>query len=397
LNSFKAAGSLSRFLADRTGSDDYRKHLGLISLVRRDFEALSERLSNQALLAGGQRVDRIILYIDDLDRCSAQTVVDVLQAVHLLLAFKLFVVVVGVDSRWLLSSLAVHYAELRGKDGHGGTQGQLATPQLYLEKIFQIPYTLRPMSADGFSRLIAHVMKPTLEGGAGTPSPPTAAAATQEAAHDLRISTISPSAGSTPIVTEDSTNFAAKTSSDGPAPASPVPNASPPVEDILVHEEALAVRPWEVRFAQSLHAFIPSPRAAKRLSNTYRLLKARLPLGQLGSFEGSDTLPGEFQVPMLLLAVLICEPDAAADWYLMLLESADGYASLADALVVTPPSGSSSSPDPGLSVRADLAARMQPLASAATFPRDVTLLKSWIPRVARFSFDLSRRMERIEA
>ncbi len=211
------------------------------------------------------------------------------------------------------------------------------------------------MSTDGFSRLIAHVMKPTVEGGAGTSSPPTAAADTQErrtrlaSLHGLAVGRLGSDRhrGSTELRSEDFIR-------PGRAPASPVPNASPPVEDILVHEEALAVRPWEVRFAQSLHAFIPSPRAAKRLSNTYRLLKARLPLGQLGSFEGSDTLPGEFQVPMLLLAVLICEPDAAADWYLTLLESADGYASLADALVVSPPSGSSSSPDPALSVRAEL-------------------------------------------
>ncbi len=41
------------------------------------------------------RIDRIVLYIDDLDRCPEVKVVEVLQAVHLLLAYPLFVVVVG--------------------------------------------------------------------------------------------------------------------------------------------------------------------------------------------------------------------------------------------------------------------------------------------------------------
>ncbi len=44
-------------------------------------------------------LNRIVLYIDDLDRCPPKRVVEVLQAVHLLLAFELFVVVVGVDAR----------------------------------------------------------------------------------------------------------------------------------------------------------------------------------------------------------------------------------------------------------------------------------------------------------
>ena len=46
-----------------------------------------------------------MLYIDDLERCEPDQVVQVLQAVHLLLAMELFVVVVGVDPRWLLRSL----------------------------------------------------------------------------------------------------------------------------------------------------------------------------------------------------------------------------------------------------------------------------------------------------
>ncbi|MEZ5024500.1 MAG: P-loop NTPase fold protein [Chitinophagales bacterium] len=43
------------------------------------------------------KVERIVLYIDDLDRCPPKKVVEVLQAIHLILAFPLFVVVVGVD------------------------------------------------------------------------------------------------------------------------------------------------------------------------------------------------------------------------------------------------------------------------------------------------------------
>ena len=82
------------------------------------------------------------LDIDDLDRCSAKDVVKVLQAVNLLLTFRLFVVVIGVDGRWLEASLSRHYDRL------------LRSPVEYLEKIIQLPFVLRPMSPDNYVTMV---------------------------------------------------------------------------------------------------------------------------------------------------------------------------------------------------------------------------------------------------
>ena len=115
---------LQEFVRERAASSDYREQLGVISKVRRDFEQLVALLPGSDQQAGAEQVavvaaavtrripevERIVLFIDDLDRCPHGKVVEVLQAVHLLLAFKLFVVVVGVDSRWLQRSLEAHYA-----------------------------------------------------------------------------------------------------------------------------------------------------------------------------------------------------------------------------------------------------------------------------------------------
>jgi hypothetical protein len=87
----------------------------------------------------GSAFDRIILYIDDLDRCPPHKVVDVLQAVHLLLTFPLFIVVVAVDVRWVSRSLETHYEKLIGS-------AEGATAVDYLEKIFQVPYWVRRMA-----------------------------------------------------------------------------------------------------------------------------------------------------------------------------------------------------------------------------------------------------------
>src|SRR6185312_2766521 len=112
------------FVTERAATDEYRQHLGLISTVRKDFEQLVSLLKDWRVNGGDEDgrpgIDRIVLYIDDLDRCSPRQVVDVLQAVHLLLALDLFVVVVGVDPRWLLRALRDQYRTAFRSAGEDG-------------------------------------------------------------------------------------------------------------------------------------------------------------------------------------------------------------------------------------------------------------------------------------
>ena len=91
-----------RFIESRITDERYVNSLGIISWIRKDFEELDYLLKQQydALkrtelkrteVENVFRIDRIILYIDDLDRCNEEIVVRVLEAIHLLLAFPLFV------------------------------------------------------------------------------------------------------------------------------------------------------------------------------------------------------------------------------------------------------------------------------------------------------------------
>ena len=159
-----------RLLEERSRSAAYTSQLGIISLIRSDFEQMSEFLVNMNVekhVQEGQEppIQRIILYIDDLDRCQPERVVQVLEAVHLLLAFPLFAVVVGVDPRWLRHSLADHYLETLRENGRTvlqngrGTPGPYSTPQDYLEKIFQIPFALRPVEKEGYQKLVADLLQ----------------------------------------------------------------------------------------------------------------------------------------------------------------------------------------------------------------------------------------------
>lgn len=164
LASITPSRMLSEFVSERAGAQDYRRHLGLAALIRQDFEQLSDliRHNNDQIVQRGETdelaFNRIVLYIDDLDRCPEEHVVKVLQAVHLLLAFDLFVVVVAVDSRWLANSLVSQHPGLLG----GADPGR-ATPQDYLEKIFQLPFWVQPLDdPDLRKRLVHGLLEPNL-------------------------------------------------------------------------------------------------------------------------------------------------------------------------------------------------------------------------------------------
>lgn len=127
-------------------SDDVnavRAQAGLLATVRRCFHQLDAVLK-QMRSDPKERdavIDRIVLYIDDLDRCSAEQVVEILQVVHLLLAFESFVVIVAVDASWLKRSLSQVHDQFLGAEDVAGQP----TVEDYLEKIFQIPFWVRPL------------------------------------------------------------------------------------------------------------------------------------------------------------------------------------------------------------------------------------------------------------
>jgi sulfur relay (sulfurtransferase) DsrC/TusE family protein len=138
--------SLLDFVNARLDGDDYGKHLGLMQQVKQDLAALSDRLTvgahNQEELKKffPRGPARVILYIDDLDRCPPTRVVEVLEAVQLLLNTKLFIVVLGIDDRYIARALEEVY---KGVLKRGGKPSGID----YLEKIIQIPYRMRPISA----------------------------------------------------------------------------------------------------------------------------------------------------------------------------------------------------------------------------------------------------------
>ena len=105
----------------------------------------------------------------------AGDLVQVLEAVHLLLAFPMFVVFVAVDSRWLSSALIEELHALKTTSYPRSTvRRDTPTARDYLEKIFQLAFWVQPLSLSERSSIVAGLLAPVVRSGgdgAGTTEP----------------------------------------------------------------------------------------------------------------------------------------------------------------------------------------------------------------------------------
>jgi hypothetical protein len=285
---------LQNLIETRVQSGDYSRHLGVLAQARHDFEKVSDLIKavNDALVYATDtdssvKINRIVLYIDDLDRCESAKVATVLQAVHLLLAFPLFMVVVGVDSRWVERALRKEYPDLlAGKD---------VEPRDYLEKIFQIPYWLDRMDQ---AKTIS-----MLRGIAGSEVGGTGASA-EARRPGYRPPTLNPAEidGRRQLI-------------------SPVPHVDRTVRDQIgrsreLNPRGLDIQPHELAAMERLSGLLGrSPRSLKRFVNVYRLMKVRAP--DPLDFSDPDRADADYLVVLLLLAEMIGRPNEARalfDW-----------------------------------------------------------------------------------
>jgi hypothetical protein len=301
---------MKSFVRERRESTDYTQHLGVIARAHDDFDRLSRYLKTTTCPdgSGGTKrlVDRIVLYIDDLDRCPEAKVVDVLQAVHLLLAFPLFVVVVGVDSRWLLHSLKMGMTQFSAKrdDRMDAVDRSLweSTPMNYLEKIFQIPFTLRAMPETGFDVLIDDLTRRVDTRPARLDQP-----AVQASAGAASTLTASSSALDTPALTGSSQSATSSATSAPGVSAGLMSTASMQPVVASPQTQHLAFTEDEVRYMKALYPLMPSPRAVKRFVNLYRLMRGLLDDYRFAGYV--DDQKREYEAALLLLAMLIGFPE----------------------------------------------------------------------------------------
>jgi len=374
LASTTPARVLAEFVKERSQSEDYRQHLGLPAVIRRDFESISRMVAqeNEKLkeaktlddeeVNAAERINRIVLYVDDLDRCPEPLVIDVLKAVHLLLAFKLFVVVVAVDARWVSRSLAQQFPGLltppqaaKSTEPDLGTPDPThATPSDYLEKIFQIPFWLRAPDEEAVKRMVRGLVSENSPRDTVTIRQDGASSGTEEAKR---------------------------------------PQA-PPVFKRRQHDPnatALDIHGAELEYIELLAPLLGrSPRVLKRFVNVYRLLKASLSSEEEDGFLDADGGIAPFEAVLFLLALVTGLPDLSGPLFEGLAEPAHrngGSRSPASGTVNSVLSALANQGDAVGEQAARLTAWLDAHRAAWKSAPPAALFR-WIPRVARYSFHL---------
>jgi hypothetical protein len=268
--------------------------IGLISRARRLFQAIDE-IARDNSDAGVP--ERIVLYIDDLDRCSHEQVYAVLQAVHLLLAFELFVVVVGVDVAWVSDAIARQMRDGQQVSAEEETKRRKRAID-YLQKIFQIPFWLRPLTSEGgdggsYGRFVKALTGSAVAAPKAEATPPVAPQGPAGEGKEVHVEL-----EQTP----------------GDPQVAPIVLVKPeplPPERLL---ETVQLDPREVAFLQ--HPAIgaiaaPDPRGVKRMINTYRLARARLSRDELDKLLAADA--PAYPVLALFVAIETGLPGDIAD------------------------------------------------------------------------------------
>ena len=381
---------LNRFIRAKVVDGDYAKHLGIIASVRRDFAQLAEimadekastedaverankdqaytltvqhlikeagsDLSSEAkekLLSSTHRAEdddelksfqRIILYIDDLDRCPPDKVVDILQAIHLLLCFPLFVVVVAVDARWVSRAIHREFPDLLSEDvtisnGHPEEDSSVhrsnseqetfdrpggASSQDYLEKIFQIPYWVRRMedrSAQKYVRWLAQISK-EVDPSKGKLDVALTRKVDDQSGFDRRLEG--------PVVQEAVEPVPVTQPQESVQAISRKQDETSDEERQEVMIKGLRISDYEQVFLSYLAPFTGgSPRRALRFVNSYRLAKTSLKPYQLDELLGDNGELLAYRALITQLAITTGAPHVAHCYFQLLQQAPDSIEDL---------------------------------------------------------------------
>jgi KAP family P-loop domain len=160
---FRVVQPVSAQVAGYVQGPDYAAHMGYQNEVIDDLKFLHGRLPGPP---------RVVVFVDDLDRCSDESIMETLQAINLVLGASDFFVVLAIDPDMIHRAIA-RQRGLRDDDELAETFAEN-----YLRKIIQLPLHLPGRTADQRFGFVTQLFSPTAQRefaqakGNGAPPPP---------------------------------------------------------------------------------------------------------------------------------------------------------------------------------------------------------------------------------
>jgi hypothetical protein len=285
--------SASQRIVDLFATPDYTADIGFMGRIRQDLEDFADSLPEGM---------KVVVFIDDLDRCDPKKSVEVLEAIKLLLDFERFIVFLALDARVITQAIEEHYGKVLAEAEITGYE--------YLDKIVQIPFSIpepRPKDLRNYIGSLvglAEAEVPLLEMLALRATEAEEALQPPEFVAEPVPPTPAPGQAPPPTVSEAPPIEKAE-------PAAPTeqvteaPDEGPAVEDVLDTAVVTFTRAEQEAILNFYDFLDPNPRRIKRVVNIYRLVRALIASQGQG---GEAISAGVLESPGRILGWLIlCE------------------------------------------------------------------------------------------
>jgi hypothetical protein len=220
----RVIGPLSKRVWAYFQRPDYATRIGEQNQVRKEIEDLVKQLYR------GRPRARIVVFIDDLDRCSNDHVMEILQATNLILGESECYVVFGIDAAMIHRAIEAHF----------GTAERPLEPRFaehYLAKIIQLPFNIPDASREQRADFVASLFSE---------------AARRDASKAL-IKDAEPTRATTPSLAWDRQHL--KSAPERHVPR-PVPDTGTEVEAFLEFQARLDDNPRELKRLVNVHRFV---------------------------------------------------------------------------------------------------------------------------------------------
>jgi formylglycine-generating enzyme required for sulfatase activity len=167
------------FAARFAGLGDVAKEMGIdpkvTNLLRREIteyaleqvtstEKFEETFEQAVRMILGER-GRLVVFVDDLDRCLPEHAVSVLEAIKLFLNVPGTVFVLGMDREVVRRGIESHYGAVLSSI-KGDSEYVPITGDQYLQKVVQLPFNIPPLDEDSVTRFVhsLEAVTPMIEG-----------------------------------------------------------------------------------------------------------------------------------------------------------------------------------------------------------------------------------------
>ncbi|MCC5904761.1 MAG: hypothetical protein JJU13_01020 [Balneolaceae bacterium] len=125
----------------------YAVHLGTIPMLKKHLKILSDII----IPPGDDNPNRLIVFVDDLDRCEPQAISKTLDAIRLVMDIENVVVIIGIDHRIAFRAVEKQYVDLADDER---TSADIARD--YLGKIIQLPVMLNQPGENELANFISN-------------------------------------------------------------------------------------------------------------------------------------------------------------------------------------------------------------------------------------------------